>query len=167
MKQIMPCLWFENQAEAAARFYTSLFKNSKITGITHYPPSASAASGRPAGSVMTVNFELNGQDFMALNGGPEFKFTEAISLTVRCKNQEEIDEFWDNLSRGGTPSVCGWLKDKYGLSWQIVPESMDKMIQDKDPEKSERVMAALMKMKKLDFKALEDAYEGKVGAGAR
>jgi len=167
MKQIMPCLWFENQAEEAARFYTSLFKNSKITGITHYPPSASAASGRPAGSVMTVNFELNGQEFMGLNGGPEFKFTEAISLTVRCKNQEEIDEFWDNLSRGGTPSVCGWLKDKYGLSWQIGPASMDKMIQDKDPEKSERVMAALMKMKKLGLKALEDAYEGKVGAGAR
>jgi len=167
MKQIMPCLWFENQAEEAARFYTSLFKNSKITSITHYPPSPSAASGRPAGSVMTVNFELNGQEFMGLNGGPEFKFTEAISLTVRCKDQKEIDEFWDNLSRGGTPSVCGWLKDKYGLSWQIVPESMDKMIQDKDPEKSERVMAALMKMKQLDFKALEDAYEGKVGAGAR
>ena len=167
MKPIMPCLWFENQAEEAARYYTSLFKNSKIHEVTHYGPSASAASGRPAGAVMTVLFELNGQEFLALNGGPEFKFTEAISLIVRCKNQEEIDEFWDNLSRGGTPSVCGWLKDKYGLSWQIVPESFDKWIGGKDPEKSERVMAAMMKMKKIDMRVLEDAYEGKVGVGAR
>ena len=167
MKPIMPCLWFDGKAEEAARFYTSIFKDSKITDITHYGSSASKASGMPAGSVMTVNFEINGQEIMALNGGPEFKFTEAISMVVRCKNQDEIDEYWDALTRGGTPSVCGWLKDKYGLSWQIVPESMDKLIRDKDPEKSERVMAALMQMKKLDMKALEEAYEGKVGAAAR
>ena len=167
MKPIMPCLWFDNKAEEAARYYTSLFKNSKITDITHYPASASAASGMPAGSVMTVMFELNGLEFMGLNGGPAFKFTEAISLVVRCKNQEEIDEFWDNLSRDGEPSVCGWLKDKYGLSWQICPESFDRWIKDKDPERSERVMAAMMKMKKIDMQVLEDAYEGKVGAEAR
>jgi predicted 3-demethylubiquinone-9 3-methyltransferase (glyoxalase superfamily) len=167
MKPIMPCLWFESQAEEAARYYTSLFKNSKIIDVTHYGPSASKASGRPAGSVMTVTFEINGQEFMALNGGPEFKFTEAISMVVRCKSQEEIDEFWNNLSKGGTPSVCGWLKDKYGLSWQIVPESIDKMLSDKDPARSDRVMAAVVNMKKLDMQALEDAYEGKVGVGAR
>ena len=165
MKSIMPCLWFEDKAEEAARYYTSLFKDSKINSISHYGPAASKASGRPAGSVMAVMFELNGMEFMALNGGPEFKFTEAISLVVRCKNQKEIDEFWDKLSRDGTPSVCGWLKDKYGLSWQIIPESLDKLIAD--PAKSDRVMEAVVRMKKLDIKTLEDAYEGKVTAGAR
>jgi len=167
MKPIVPCLWFDNKAEEAARFYTSVFKDSKILGTAYYGPAASAASGRPAGSVMTVSFEINGQEFLALNGGPEFKFSEAISFIVKCKNQDEIDEYWSKLSEGGTPSVCGWLKDRYGMSWQIVPESMNKMIEDKDRAKSDRVMEAVVKMKKLDIRALEDAYEGKVGAGAR
>jgi len=167
MKPIVPCLWFENQAEEAARFYTSVFKDSKILGTAHYGPSASAAAGRPTGSVMTVSFEINGQEFLALNGGPEFKFSEAISFIVKCKSQDEIDEYWRKLSEGGTPSVCGWLKDRYGMSWQIVPESLNKMIEDKDRAKSDRVMEAVIKMKKLDQRILEDAYEGKVGAEAR
>jgi len=167
MKSIMTCLWFDTKAEEAARYYVSLFKNSKITAISHYGPAAAAASGRPAGSVMTVNFELNGHDFMALNGGPEFKFNEAISLVVRCKSQDEIDEFWYALSRDGQPGVCGWLKDKYGLSWQIVPASIPEMITDKDQAKSDRVMAEVVKMTKLDKQVLEDAYEGKVHADTR
>lgn len=167
MKPIMPCLWFDGKAEEAARFYTSIFKDSKITDIAHYGPAASAASGMPDGSVMTVVFEINGQEFMGLNGGPAFKFTEAVSFVVRCKNQEEIDEYWSKLTQGGEPGVCGWLKDKYGLSWQIAPASMDKWLNDKDRERSDRVMAALIRMKKLDMKALEDAYDGKVGAGTR
>jgi len=168
MKAIMPCLWFDGKAEEAARFYTSIFKDSKITNISHYPPSASAASGMPAGSVMTVNFKINGTEFMALNGGPAFKFNEACSMVVLCKDQDEIDEYWSKLTAGGgEPSVCGWLKDKYGLSWQIVPDSMEKLIQDKDPEKTERVMSAVMKMKKLDMKVMEDAYDGKTTVEAR
>jgi predicted 3-demethylubiquinone-9 3-methyltransferase (glyoxalase superfamily) len=167
MKPIMPCLWFDGKAEEAARFYTSIFKDSKITDIAHYGPSASGASGMPKGSVMTVIFEINGQAFMGLNGGPNFKFTEAVSFVVLCKNQEEIDEYWSKLTQGGEPGVCGWLKDKYGLSWQIAPASMDKWLNDKDPERSDRAMAALIQMKKLDMKVLEDAYEGKMGVGTR
>ena len=167
MKPIVPCLWFDNQAEEAARFYTSVFKDSKITGTAYYGPAASEAAGRPKGSVLTVTFEIHGQEFLALNGGPAFKFSEAISFVVKCKNQEEIDEYWSRLSEGGAPGQCGWLKDRYGMSWQIVPESLGKMVQDKDRAKSDRVMEALIKMKKLDARALEEAYEGKVGAGAR
>jgi predicted 3-demethylubiquinone-9 3-methyltransferase (glyoxalase superfamily) len=167
MKPIVPCLWFEDKAEEAARFYTSVFKDSKILGTTYYGPSASGAAGRPEGSVMTVSFEINGQEFLALNGGPEFKFSEAISFVVKCKNQDEIDEYWSKLSEGGAPGPCGWLKDRYGMSWQIVPESLNKMIEDKDRARSDRVMEAVIKMKKLDARVLEDVYAGKVGAGAR
>jgi predicted 3-demethylubiquinone-9 3-methyltransferase (glyoxalase superfamily) len=160
MKGINPCLWFDNQAEEAARFYTSIFKNSKIGTITRYGDAAAEASGQSKGSVMTVTFELDGQKFMGLNGGPIFKFSEAISLMVQCENQKEIDEYWAKLIEDGEPGPCGWLKDKYGLSWQIVPSAMDEWMKDKDPKKSERVMAALMKMKKLDIKTLKEAYEG-------
>jgi predicted 3-demethylubiquinone-9 3-methyltransferase (glyoxalase superfamily) len=166
MKGISPCLWFDGQAEEAARFYTSIFKNSKIGNLTRYGDSAAAASGRPKGSVMTVTFKLDGQDFMALNGGPEFKFTEAISFMVKCESQDEIDHFWAKLSEGGHPNVCGWLKDKFGLSWQIVPAALEAMMEDKDPKKAERVMSALMQMKKLDIKILKEAFEGEK-AGVR
>ena len=167
MKGLTTCLWFNDQAEAAANFYTSIFKHSKVGTITHYGVAGSRASGRPEGSVMTVEFEIAGQKFMGLNGGPDFPFSEAVSFVVNCSDQDEIDEYWSKLSEGGTPSVCGWLKDRYGMSWQIVPESMNKMIEDKDRAKSDRVMEAVVKMKKLEIRALEDAYEGKVGAGAR
>jgi predicted 3-demethylubiquinone-9 3-methyltransferase (glyoxalase superfamily) len=162
MQKITPCLWFDDNAEEAVKFYTSIFKNSKITGITRYGEAAAKASGRPKGTVMTVTFQLEGQGFMALNGGPEFKFTEAISLMVNCKTQKEIDELWQKFSKGGDKKaqICGWLKDKYGLSWQIVPSVMNKMMLDKDPKKTERVMTALLKMKKLDIEKLKRAYEG-------
>jgi len=166
MKAINPCLWFDNQAEEAARFYTSVFKKSKIGTVTRYGESASKAAGRPKGSVMTVTFQLDGQEFMALNGGPIFKFSEAISLMVNCDTQEEIDYFWQKLSEGGEPGPCGWLKDKFGLSWQIVPAVMGEWMKDKDVTRSERVMDALLKMKKLDIKALKQAYEGEK-AGVR
>ena len=166
MKAINPCLWFDNQAEEAARFYTSIFKDSKIGTITRYGDSAAAAAGRPKGSVMTVTFKLDGQEFMALNGGPIFKFSEAISLMVNCETQEEIDHFWTKLSEGGEEGPCGWLKDKFGLSWQIVPAIMAEWMKDRDTTRSERVMEALLKMKKLDIKALKQAYEGEK-AGVR
>ena len=161
MQKISPCLWFDDQAEEAAKFYTSLFKNSKIKAITHYGDAGAAVSGRPKGSVMTVSFELNGQQFTALNGGPIFKFTEAVSLEVSCKTQKEVDYFWEKLSKGGKKSQCGWLKDKYGLSWQIVPEVLYKMFLDKDPKKTERVMQAMLHMTKLDLQALKNAYQGR------
>ncbi|TMQ62147.1 MAG: VOC family protein [Candidatus Eisenbacteria bacterium] len=166
MKAINPCLWFDNQAEEAARFYTSIFKDSKIGTITRYGDSAAAAAGRPKGSVMTVTFKLDGQEFMALNGGPIFKFSEAISLMVNCETQEEIDHFWTKLSEGGEEGPCGWLKDKFGLSWQIVPAIMAEWMKDRDTTRSERVMEALLKMKKLDINALKQAYEGEK-AGVR
>ncbi|TMQ53411.1 MAG: VOC family protein [Candidatus Eisenbacteria bacterium] len=166
MKAINPCLWFDNQAEEAARFYASIFKDSKIGTITRYGDSAAAAAGRPKGSVMTVTFKLDGQEFMALNGGPIFKFSEAISLMVNCETQEEIDHFWTKLSEGGEEGPCGWLKDKFGLSWQIVPAIMAEWMKDRDTTRSERVMEALLKMKKLDIKALKQAYEGEK-AGVR
>ncbi len=166
MKAINPCLWFDNQAEEAARFYTSIFKDSKIGTITRYGDSAAAAAGRPKGSVMTVTFKLDGQEFMALNGGPIFKFSEAISLMVNCETQEEIDHFWTKLSEGGEEGPCGWLKDKFGLSWQIVPAIMAEWMKDRDTTRSERAMEALLKMKKLDIKALKQAYEGEK-AGVR
>ena len=161
MKGITTCLWFDNQAEAAARFYTSVFKHSKLGSITKYGDAGSQASGRPKGSTMTVEFELAGQKFLGLNGGPEFKFSEAISFVVNCEDQKEVDDYWTKLtSGGGSESVCGWLKDRFGLSWQVTPTVLNEMLTDEDPEKAERVMAALMHMRKIDLAALEAAYEG-------
>ena len=157
MKNIVPCLWFDDQAEEAANFYVSLFPNSRVGTIARYGESSSQASGRPAGSVMTVEFVINGQEFLGLNGGPIFKFSEAVSFTVYCDSQEEIDRYWSKLSEGGEESVCGWLKDRFGLSWQIVPSVLREMM--KNPEKSERVMSALLQMKKLDIATLQRAYE--------
>jgi predicted 3-demethylubiquinone-9 3-methyltransferase (glyoxalase superfamily) len=159
MQKITPFLWFDNQAEEAANFYVSIFKNSKVGSVARYGEEGAKVSGRPKGTVMTVTFQLDGQEFMALNGGPMFKFTEAISFIVNCKTQQEVDEFWEKLSQGGEEGPCGWLKDKYGVSWQIVPTVLGEMMQDKDPEKSERVMKAMLQMKKLDIKSLEQAYE--------
>ena len=161
MQRITPFLWFDGKAEEAANFYTSVFKNSKIVSVSRYGDEAAKASGMPKGAAMTVAFRLDGQDFVALNGGPHFKFTEAVSFVVNCETQKEVDHYWEKLSAGGdeTAQQCGWLKDKYGLSWQIVPSVMVEMLQDKDPKKSGRVMAALIKMKKLDIKTLKKAYE--------
>ena len=156
MPKITPFLWFNDQAEAAANFYVSIFKNSKVVTVTRY----GATGPGPAGSVMTAVFELDGQRFIALNGGPHFKFTEAISFVVNCSTQQEIDTYWEKLSAGGDPKAqqCGWLKDKFGLSWQIVPANINELVQG-DPETSDRVMRALMQMKKLDIGALERARE--------
>jgi predicted 3-demethylubiquinone-9 3-methyltransferase (glyoxalase superfamily) len=159
-QRLSVCLWFDDQAEAAVKFYTSIFENSKIGRVTHYDEEGAQAAGRPKGSVMTVAFELDGQEFMALNGGPIFKFTEAISLVVNCETQNEVDTYWTKLSAGGQEVQCGWLKDRFGLSWQVVPTILPRMLQDKDPEKSKRVMAAMLKMKKIDVTALKKAYEG-------
>ena len=137
MQKITPCLWFDDKAEEAAKFYVSIFKNSKLGKIARYGEAGAEVSGRPKGSVMTVTFQLDGQEFMGLNGGPQFKFTEAISLVVNCKTQQEVDEMWEKLSAGGEKGVCGWLKDKYGLSWQLVPTVVEKMFQDKDAKKTE------------------------------
>lgn len=160
MNQIMPCLWFDDKAEEAARFYTGIFKGSKITGISRYGEAGARASGKPAGSVMTVEFKLDGQKFLALNGGPDFKFTPAISLMVNCETQEELDYYWEKLSEGGDEQSqqCGWLTDKFGVSWQIVPAVLVKMMRDRDAQKSGRVMEAMLQMKKLDMKILKDAY---------
>ena len=158
-RKITPMLWFDNQAEEAARFYTSIFKNSKIKNITHYGDAAAQASGRPKGSVMTVDFEIEGQDFVGLNGGPQFKFSEATSFVVSCRTQKEIDELWAKLTAGGgEPGPCGWLKDRFGLSWQVVPAVLSKLM-ERGPKRAERVMAALMKMGKLDIATLERAAE--------
>jgi predicted 3-demethylubiquinone-9 3-methyltransferase (glyoxalase superfamily) len=154
-QKITPFLWFDDKAEEAANFYVSIFKNSKVGTITRY---GDAGPG-PTGRVMTVTFKLEGQEFIALNGGPQFKFTEAISFVVNCETQEEIDEFWEKLSAGGKKVQCGWLKDKYGLSWQIVPTVLGEMMQDTDPEKSQRVMNAIMQMEKIDIQNLKRAYE--------
>jgi predicted 3-demethylubiquinone-9 3-methyltransferase (glyoxalase superfamily) len=161
MQKITPCLWFDNQAEEAVKFYVSILKNSKIGSIARYGEAGAEVSGRPKGSVMTVTFQSEGQEFMALNGGPVFKFNEAISFIVNCKTQEEVDRLWEKLSEGGDEKAqqCGWLKDKYGVSWQIVPTVLGKMLQDKDPKKSEKVMKALLQMKKIDIKGLKQAYE--------
>lgn len=159
MQKLSPCLWFDDKAEEAAKFYVSLFKNSKIGNITRYGEAGAEVSGRPKGSVMTVTFEIEGQEFVALNGGPLFKFSEAISFMVKCETQKEIDEMWKKLSQGGEEGQCGWLKDKYGLSWQIVHPVWDKMLQDKDAKKSERVMKAILQMKKPDIKKIKQAYE--------
>jgi predicted 3-demethylubiquinone-9 3-methyltransferase (glyoxalase superfamily) len=158
--KIAPCLWFDNQAEAAAKFYTSVFKGSKIVKTTHYTEVGREVHGRPAGSVMTVVFELAGQPFTALNGGPNFKFSEAISFQVNCETQDEIDHFWSKLSEGGEKGPCGWLKDKFGLSWQIVPTIMPDLFADSDPKRAGRVMQAMLKMKKLNIAELKRAQAG-------
>lgn len=159
MQKITPFLWFNDNAEEAVNFYVSIFKDSKIGAITRYDEGSAAASGRPKGSVMTISFQLEGQEFVALNGGPHFKFTEAVSFVVNCKTQEEVDEFWSKLSAGGEEVQCGWLKDKYGLSWQITPTVLPEMLKDKDPEKAKRVMKAMLQMKKIDIPTLKRAYE--------
>ena len=153
MQKIRPFLWFDGKAEEAANFYTAIFKGSDIVGIMRY---GDAGPG-PKGSVMSVTFELNGQEFIALNGGPQFTFSPAISFFVTCESQEEVDELWDRLIEGGQPQQCGWLTDKYGLSWQIVPTVLPELLQDKDPAKRARVMAAMLKMVKLDIEALKRA----------
>jgi predicted 3-demethylubiquinone-9 3-methyltransferase (glyoxalase superfamily) len=155
MQRITPCLWFDTEGEEAASFYTSVFKNSRIVDITHYGD----AGPRPAGTVMTVTFELDGQEFVALNGGPEFKFNEAISFQVSCETQEEVDEFWNRLTEGGEPGPCGWLKDKYGVSWQVVPAALSELLSDPDPERSQRAMKAMLGMSKIDIAALQQAAE--------
>jgi predicted 3-demethylubiquinone-9 3-methyltransferase (glyoxalase superfamily) len=160
IQKITPHLWFNNNAEEAAKFYASIFKNSKILNITHYGESAAKVSGRSKGTVMTVTFELEGQRFMALNGGPVFNFSPAISFFVDCETQEEVDDLWEKLSEGGEKEQCGWLKDKFGVSWQIVPNVLGQMLQDKDAKKSERVMEELLQMKKIDIQSLRKAYAG-------
>jgi predicted 3-demethylubiquinone-9 3-methyltransferase (glyoxalase superfamily) len=156
-------LWFDSQAEEAARFYASVFKNSKIGRISRYGKEGFEVHGKPEGAVLTVEFEIDDQAFTALNGGPMFKFNEAVSFQVHCETQAEVDHFWDKLSAGGDEKAqqCGWLKDKYGVSWQIVPDALMRMLQDKDAAKSGGVMKAMLQMKKLDIKKLEQAYEQK------
>ena len=158
MQKITPFLWFDDRAEEAASFYTSIFKNSKIVNIARYGDAGAQVTGRPKGTVMTVAFQLEGEEFVAINGGPHFKFTEAISFVVNCQTQHEVDEYWKKLSDGGREVQCGWLKDKYGLSWQIVPTILSEMLNDPDPKKSERVMKAMLQMKKIDIKGLKQAY---------
>jgi len=159
IQRITPCLWFDDQAEAAVNFYTSIFDNSKIETISRYGKEGSKASGRPAGTVMTVSFQLDGQAFLALNGGPHFKFNEAVSFIVNCESQERIDYYWERLSSGGDEKAqqCGWLKDKFGVSWQIVPTILNQLFSDADGEKSGRTMKALLQMKKLDIETLKRA----------
>ena len=160
---ISPCLWFDGQAEEAARFYVSVFKRAKIVGVSRFPAVGQEVHGRPAGSVMTVDFVLNGVPFTALNGGPLFRFNEAISLQVFCRTQAEVDYYWERLSEGGDAQAqaCGWLKDRFGLSWQIVPSALMKMLKDPKSPATERAFAAMMDMKKLDIARLQAAYKGK------
>jgi predicted 3-demethylubiquinone-9 3-methyltransferase (glyoxalase superfamily) len=162
MQKITPCLWFDDKAEEAANFYVSIFKNSKIGDVTYYGKEGYEIHGRKEGSVLTAEFEIEGQKFVALNGGPIFKFNEAISFQVHCETQEEVDYYWEKLSESGDEKAqqCGWLKDKYGLSWQIVPIDLIKMLKDKDKKKSERVMKVMLQMHKLDIAKLKRAYEG-------
>ncbi len=163
MQKIIPCLWFDDKAEEAAKFYASIFKNSKIGDVSRYGKEGYEFHGKEDGMVMTVDFEIEGQKYVALNGGPIFKFNEAISFQVHCETQKEVDYYWEKLSEGGDEKAqqCGWLKDKYGVSWQIVPVVLTKMLQDKDAKKSLRVMKALLQMRKLDIKTLTQAYEEK------
>jgi predicted 3-demethylubiquinone-9 3-methyltransferase (glyoxalase superfamily) len=162
IQRITPCLWFDHQAEQAVNFYASLFKNSKITKISHYTEVGQETHKMKPGTVMTVAFELQGQSFTALNGGPIFKFNEAVSLQINCDTQQEVDHFWNALSAGGDPNAqqCGWLKDKFGLSWQVVPRILPDLLTDQDSEKSGRAMQAMLKMKKLDIAALQRAFDG-------
>ncbi len=156
MQKITPFLWFDDQAEEAAKFYVATFKNSEIVSVSRY----GEGGPRPAGMVMIVTFRLDGQEFVALNGGPEFKLSEAFSLSVDCKDQAEVDYYWERLSDGGERSQCGWLKDRYGLSWQIVPSALGELMGDPDPEKSQRVMQAMLKMGKIEIAGLQKAYRG-------
>ena len=167
LKRITPCLWFDDQGEEAARFYTGIFRNSRITSITRYPEAGQEVHGKPPGSVMVVAFELDGTAFTALNGGPAFTFNEAVSLQVNCESQDEIDYYWEKLSAGGDPKaqVCGWLKDRYGLSWQVVPTAMDEMMEDHQSPGAQRAMEAMLGMKKIDIAELQRAYGG-AAAGA-
>ena len=162
IQRITPCLWFDDQAEEAVAFYTAIFRNSKIVSLSRYGEAGYEVHGRPAGSVMAVAFELDGQAFTALNGGPIFKFNEAISFQVNCETQEEVDYYWERLTDGGDENAqqCGWLKDKYGVSWQVVPAVLLEMINDSDPEKSQRVMEAMLRMKKIDIQELKRSYAG-------
>lgn len=162
LHKITPCLWFDGKAEEAAKFYTSIFPNSKILDTLKYGETGQEITGGKPGSVLTVTFEIEGQKFVALNGGPLFKFSEAISFIIDCKDQAEVDYFWEKLlADGGQESQCGWLKDKFGVSWQVTPEILDRYIADPDKEKSERVMAAMLKMVKIDVAAIQRAYDGK------
>lgn len=163
MQPIRANLWFDTEAEDAARFYTGIFKDSKMGAVTRYPEAGKEIHGKDPGSVLTVTFELNGQPFLALNGGPDFTFSEAISFELPCKDQAELDYYWDRLSEGGDPAAqqCGWLKDKFGVSWQVVPENWEAMANDPDRAKSERAMAAMFEMKKLDIAALQRAFDGR------
>jgi predicted 3-demethylubiquinone-9 3-methyltransferase (glyoxalase superfamily) len=160
--KLAPCLWFDTQAEEAARFYTSIFKNSKIGRIVRYPAAGQEIHHKPAGSVLTVAFELEGQPFTALNGGPNFKFNEAMSLQIMCDTQDEVDYYWDRLTAGGDPKAqqCGWLKDKFGVSWQVVPKVLPVMLDDPDPQKAQRTMKVMLPMKKLDIAKLKQAHDG-------
>jgi predicted 3-demethylubiquinone-9 3-methyltransferase (glyoxalase superfamily) len=162
LTKISPCLWFDHEAEEAARFYTTIFKDSKILAVSHYSEVGQEVHGKPAGSVMTVAFELNGQKFTALNGGPIFKLNEAVSFQVECATQEEVDYYWERLSEGGDPQAqqCGWLKDKFGLSWQIVPKVLPELINHPDTAKSQRAFQAMMQMEKLDIERLQHAFAG-------
>jgi len=161
-QRITPCLWFADEGEEAARFYTGIFPNSRITAITRYSEAGFEAHHRPAGSVMTVSFELDGQSFTALNGGPAFTFNEAVSFQVNCATQEEIDDYWEKLGAGGDPRAqqCGWLKDRYGLSWQIIPNDLDELYADAESPGAKRVMEAMLKMKKIDVEAMRRAHAG-------
>jgi len=156
MPRTTPCLWFDTQGEDAAKFYTSVFPNSRVTDVTRY----GEAGPRPAGMALTVEFELDGQAYTALNGGPEFTFSEALSFQIDCKDQDEVDHYWTQLSEGGEEGPCGWLKDKFGLSWQVVPRALPELLGDPDQEKAQRVMAAMMGMKKIDVAGLQRAYDG-------
>ena len=162
IQKITPCLWFDDQAEEAVEFYISIFRNSKIANIARYGEAGHEVHGKPAGTVMTVAFELDGQTFTALNGGPMFKFNEAISFQVNCETQEEVDYYWEKLSEGGDEKAqqCGWLKDKYGASWQVVPSVLPELINDPDSEKSQRAMQAMLQMKKIEIDELKRAYGG-------
>ena len=158
MEKITPCLWFDDQAEETANYYVSIFKNSKILNIARYDEAGSKAAGKPVGSVMTVIFQLDGQNFMALNGGPQFTFSPAVSFMINCETQEEVDELWGKLSEAGSTGQCSWLDDKFGVSWQIVPTILGKLLTDKNAEKSQSVMKALLQMSKLNIRILEEAY---------
>ena len=161
--RLTPCLWFDNEAEAAANYYVGIFANSRITSITRYPSAGQEIHGQPAGSVMVAAFELDGHSFTALNGGPYFKFTEAVSFQVNCTSQEEIDYYWEKLGAGGDPKAqqCGWLKDKFGLSWQVVPEGMEAMMKDSESPGAQRAMSAMLQMKKIDMNEIQRAYDGR------
>ncbi len=159
-QKITPCLWFDTQAEEAARFYTSVFDNSRIKRVSRYGDAGREVHGKKAGSVMIVEFEIDGQTFTALNGGPQFKFNEAVSFQVLCDTQAEIDRYWGRLSQGGEEGPCGWLKDRYGVSWQVVPSALPQMMTDADSARTDRIMNAVLKMKKFDLETLQRAYAG-------